>query len=99
MNNEEISRVFARIEKLREEGKLPQITPEDYENEPTALAFTPDARFYFSDEVELNEQLYTEEDLKSAFRTGFFMGYGSPVSELDLKEEYCNKWFEQFKKK
>lgn len=30
MNNEEISRVFARIEKLREAGKLPKITPEDH---------------------------------------------------------------------
>jgi hypothetical protein len=99
MNDDVIKRAFERIAQLRAEGKLPQMTPEDYENEPTALAFTPDARFYFSDEVELNEQLYSEEDLKSAFRTGFFMGYGSPVSELDLKEEYCNKWFEQFKKK
>jgi hypothetical protein len=99
MDKDIIKRAFERIDKLRAEGKLPQITPEDYENEPTALAFTPDARFYFSDEVELNEQLYSEEDLKSAFRTGFFMGYGSPVSELDLKEEYCNKWFEHYKKK
>lgn len=93
-----MKRAFERIAQLRAEGKLPQITPEDYENEPTALAFTPDARFYFSDEVELNEQLYTEEELKSAFRIGFSMGY-SPASELDLKEEYCNKWFEENKKK
>ena len=60
MNNEEISRVFARIEKLREEGKLPKITPEDYENEPTALAFTPDDKFYFSD-----EKRYTEDDVRA----------------------------------
>ena len=59
MNNEEISRVFARIEKLREEGKLPKITPEDYENEPTALAFTPDDKFYYSE-----EKMYLEEDVR-----------------------------------
>ena len=59
MNSEEISRVFARIEKLREEGKLPKITPEDYENEPTALAFTPDDKFYYSE-----EKMYLEEDVR-----------------------------------
>lgn len=40
MNNEELSRVFARIERLREEGKLPKLTQEDIDNEPAALAFT-----------------------------------------------------------
>ena len=45
------------------------------------------------------ERMYSEEELKSAFKIGFNIGYGSPVSELDLKEKHCNKWFEQFKKK
>ena len=45
------------------------------------------------------ERMYSEEELKSAFKIGFNIGYGSPVSELDLKEEHCTKWFEQFKKK
>lgn len=48
---------------------------------------------------EAAERMYSEEELKSAFKTGFNIGYGSPVSELDLKEEHCTKWFEQFKKK
>jgi predicted esterase len=43
--------------------------------------------------------MYSEEELKNAFKIGFNIGYGSPVSELDLKEEHCTKWFEQFKKK
>ena len=45
------------------------------------------------------KRMYSEEELKSAFKIGFNIGYGSQVSELDLKEEHCTKWFEQFKKK
>ncbi len=41
MNDEEISRVFARIDILREQGKLPILTQEDTDTEPTALAYTP----------------------------------------------------------
>jgi uncharacterized protein YneR len=45
------------------------------------------------------ERMYSEEEIKSAFKIGFNIGYGSPVSELDLKQQHCDKWFEQFKKK
>jgi formylmethanofuran dehydrogenase subunit B len=45
------------------------------------------------------KRMYSEEELKSAFKIGFNIGYGSTVQELDLKNEYCEKWFEQFKKK
>ncbi len=45
------------------------------------------------------ERSYSEDELKSAFKIGFNIGYGSPVSELDLKQKHCDKWFEQFKKK
>lgn len=41
MGKDDLKRVWDRIEKLREEGKLPTPTQEDIENEPTALAFTP----------------------------------------------------------
>jgi hypothetical protein len=41
--------------------------------------------------------MYSEEEIKSAFKIGFNIGYGT--QELDLKEYYCNKWFEQLKKK
>lgn len=41
MSKDDLKRVWDRIEKLREEGKLPTPTQEDIENEPTALAFTP----------------------------------------------------------
>jgi hypothetical protein len=50
--------------------------------------------------VEVAKQkMYSEEELKSAFKIGFNIGYGSPVQELDLKNKHCDKWFEQFKKK
>lgn len=48
---------------------------------------------------EQDKNKYSEEELKSAFKIGFNIGYGSPVQELDLKNEHCDKWFEQFKKK
>lgn len=43
--------------------------------------------------------MYSGEDMKSAFKVGFSVGYGSPVSGLSLKNEHCEKWFEKFKKK
>ena len=49
-------------------------------------------------EMEKQQQGYSEEELKSAFKIGFNIGYGSPVQELDLKNEHCEKWFKQFKK-
>ena len=45
------------------------------------------------------EQMYSEEELKSAFKIGFNIGYGSPVQELDLKNEHCERWLSRFKKK
>jgi hypothetical protein len=41
--------VWEKVNELREEGKLPEITEEDLENEPTALAFTP---YEVEDEIE-----------------------------------------------
>lgn len=42
-------KVWEKVNELREEGKLPEITEEDLENEPTALAFTP---YEVEDEIE-----------------------------------------------
>ena len=52
-----------------------------------------------SDGIKEQERRYSEEELKSAFKIGFNIGYGSPVQELDLKNEHCEKWFKQFKNK
>ena len=84
MNSEEISRVFARIERLREEGKLPKITPEDYENEPTALAFTPyDRDFHRSD----SNDYYHPDTLYRALLAGYKMGL-LEIDELQLDAEF-----------
>ena len=40
-------RVWAKVDELRKEGKLPNITDEDLADEPSALAFTP-----YADEVD-----------------------------------------------
>jgi hypothetical protein len=39
--NEEAKKVWEKVDELRKEGKLPEITEEDLADEPTALAFTP----------------------------------------------------------
>ena len=80
MNSEEISRVFARIERLRDEGKLSKITPEDYENEPTALAFTPYDRHF-------HNTYYRRDDLYRAFLAGHKMGL-LEIDELQLDAEF-----------
>jgi hypothetical protein len=40
--SKEAKRVWEKVDELRKEGKLPETTEEDLENEPTALAFTSD---------------------------------------------------------
>jgi hypothetical protein len=65
------------------------------------------ARSYFETELRCvllgmqwqQERRYSEEELKSAFKIGFSIGYGSPVNGLDSKDETCEVWFEQNKKK
>ena len=42
-------KVWKKVTEFREEGKLPEITEEDLENEPSALAFTP---YEVDDEIE-----------------------------------------------
>jgi len=45
------------------------------------------------------ERMYSEEELKSAFRTGFGIGYGSDIYAIDVKDKICDEWFKQIKKK
>lgn len=97
MNNEEISRVFARIEKLREEGKLPKITPEDYENEPTALAFTPDDKFYFSDEKLYNEEDVRELIIKALTHKDYDLCGSLVTRDGEIRTANFEVWFEKNK--
>ena len=84
MNSDEISRVFARIERLRDEGKLPQIDPSMYEDEPTALAFTPyDNGFH----IPKPNAYYRRDDLYRAFLAGHKMGL-LEIDELQLDAEF-----------
>ena len=50
-------------------------------------------------ESSQTERRYSGEEVKSAFKIGFFIGYGNPVNGLDSKDETCEEWFEKFKKK
>jgi hypothetical protein len=41
----------------------------------------------------------SEEDMKTAFKVGFSIGYGSDVHAIDEKNRTCEEWFEQLKNK
>jgi len=45
------------------------------------------------------EKSYSEEDIKSAFKVGFSIGYGSDIYAIDEKNRTCEEWFKQFKNK
>jgi hypothetical protein len=83
-----------------------QETLEEYflANIKNVLQFGNDAqaiRFmekYFEAKKE-QERSYSDEEMKRAFKAGFSIGYGSPVNGLDSKDETCEVWFNQFKKK
>jgi hypothetical protein len=45
------------------------------------------------------ERSYSDEDMKSAFKVGFSIGYGSDVHAIDERNRTCEDWFEQFKNK
>lgn len=57
--NEEAKKVWEKVDELRKEGKLPEITEDDLENEPTALAFTP---YETSEDADDNLDGNFEED-------------------------------------
>ena len=80
MNSDEISRVFARMERLREEGKLPTPSQEDIENEPTALAYT-----YHKEQH--SDTYYHPSTLYKAFMFGYKMGL-LEVDEAQINAEF-----------
>lgn len=82
MNDDVIKRAFERIAQLRAEGKLPQMTQWDRENEPTALAFTDfDKIPTVYSESEVDELVYSLIDR-------FLNWNGSYVDNEKLKEFY-----------
>lgn len=59
--NDEAKKVWEKVDELREEGKLPEITEEDLTEEPTALAFTPNEHL----EEDVNEEVLEEDQVVS----------------------------------
>jgi len=53
----------------------------------------------FEAEKEQQERMYSDEEVKQAFKVGFSIGYGSDIHAIDEKNRTCEEWFEQFKKK
>ncbi len=45
------------------------------------------------------ERSCSEEDLKEAFKEGYTIGFRTSIFEVNLKQENCDEWFEQFKNK
>ena len=66
---------------------------EDYLHVPISVL-----RYISELEKEVNTK-YNEEDMKSAFKVGFSIGYGSDVYAIDEKDRTCDEWFEKNKKK
>jgi hypothetical protein len=69
--NGEAKRVWEKVDELRKEGKLPEITEEDLGEEPAALAFTPyetdesfdDSDDNFEEESLMDTQIYPEPEI------------------------------------
>ena len=83
MNNKDIKHIFTRARKLRKKGLLPT-NISDWENEPTALAFTDFTKSIVT---------YSSKDLYQAFLTGYKMGL------LEIDEVQLDAEFNSFKKK
>ena len=48
-------------------------------------------------ELQQQETLYSEEDLKEAFNKGFYTAYGCKSEWIERIEIFFKEWFEQFK--
>jgi len=49
-------------------------------------------------EKEQDKNKYSEEDMKSAYKVGFIIGYGSDVYAIDEKNRTCEEWFKRIKR-
>lgn len=45
-----------------------------------------------------SEKTYSAEEVQTAFKAGFSIGYGSDTHGIEEKEKICSEWFEKFKK-
>lgn len=59
---------------------------------------------YYGDEVGAfvngsewkRKKSFSEEEMKSAFKTGFSIGYGSDTHAIAEKDKSCEEWFKKF---
>ena len=86
-------KVWKKVNELREEGKLPEITEEDLENEPSALAFTP---YEVEDEIEggIDETIQTDEVITLSEKDSeIFMGeIENPKETNDIIKNAIEKY-------
>ena len=86
-------KVWKKVNELREEGKLPEITEEDLENEPSALAFTP---YEVEDEIEggIDETIQTDEVITLSEKDSeIFMGeIENPKEPNDIIKNAIEKY-------
>lgn len=86
-------KVWKKVNELREEGKLPEITEEDLENEPSALAFTP---YEVVDEIEggIDETIQTDEVITLSEKDSeIFMGeIENPKEPNDIIKNAIEKY-------
>ena len=86
-------KVWKKVNELREEGKLPEITEEDLENEPSALAFTP---YEVEDEIEggIDETIQTDEVITLSEKDSeIFMGeIENPKEPNDIMKNAIEKY-------
>jgi hypothetical protein len=50
-------------------------------------------------EIENRQKGYNDADLKRAFKDGYTIGFRTSIFDVNLKEEKCDEWFEEFVKK
>lgn len=84
MGKDELRRIFERVETLREEGKLPNHSQEDIENEPTALAFTP---YENEEDIQLEEKIIEtpEEFIHSEDEKELIQKLSQELSQEDIQ--------------
>jgi len=83
---------YNELKKLIKESELTDMKPSEFDARESKL---------INQAKKLEKQQhnsYSEEEMKSAFKIGFSIGYGSPVNGLDSKEETCDVWFNNLKR-
>ena len=81
MNQDELNRIYSRMNRLREKGILPTLTPSDIDNEPTALAYTNFTK------AEKPLPSYNSDILHEIYLQGYKMGLLG-IDEAQLEAEY-----------